>query len=158
MSRTDDLDNTRKYIRLFQMQLHGVLEDMASPAETLSSHFSDVLIKLHDLQDQIAGQDHADQEMLDTKMNNVIQELFQCVTTMQFLDAKHQRIENIADGLSYLIELNDCETTMKKDWVEINQMIIDKYKMDSERKIYQTYLQENPSNNDISLVGESNKP
>ncbi len=156
MSDNKDLDHTRSYIRLFQMQLHGVLEDMATPAETLSIQFSDALAKLYDLKNNLSSDHTKDDMELAEEVQCVINELFECISCMQFVDAKRQRIEHVADGLSYLIEKDKTNKNMKYDWEKVKSLIIEQYKMDKERDIYQMYLQDTFSETGVIIKSEAN--
>lgn len=156
MTDSSNLLHTRNYIRLFQMQLHGVLEDMAKPAESLSDQFSESLLKLYDIKENISEDSLADRDLLLEKVQALIDDMFECVSNMQFLDAKRQRIEHVADGLSYLVENDDCESSTKYSWDEINNMIIDQYKMETERNIYEAYLQRYDTQGIYKLINEAN--
>jgi len=138
------------------MQLHGVLEDMAAPAEVLSSQFSESLLKLYDIREHVADDNQIDRQQLLDKVQTLIGEMFECVSSMQFVDAKRQRIEHVADGLSYLIETDDTDNAMKYSWDQINNMIIEQFKMDKERNIYQKYLQENNFSGSVGYKSEAN--
>ncbi len=156
MTESSNLSHTRNYIRLFQMQLHGVLEDMATPAEVLSSQFSESLLKLYDIREHVADDNQINRQELLDKVQTLISEMFECVSSMQFVDAKRQRIEHVADGLSYLIETDDANNTMKYSWDQINTMIVEQFKMDKERNIYQKYLQEYSSSDSANYQSEAN--
>lgn len=142
MSKAKDLEETRQYLRLFQMQLHGVLEDMAKPAESLSGQFSDSLINLYALREHLSDDNELNRDELSVMVETLIKQMFECVSSMQFVDAKRQRIENVSDGLSYLFDLNSEVCTQAMNWDEIKSKILNQYKMDKERKIYKQYLQE----------------
>lgn len=156
MNDSIHLDNTRKYIRLFQMQLHGVLEDMAQPAEKLSSIFSDSLIRLHDVKDALNKDDEVDVAQINNQVQEVIKELFECVSCMQFVDSKRQRIEHVADGLNYLIGDEVHNISVNYDWNEINTKIVGQYKMSKERLIYEKYLSEINIEENNDVVAEGN--
>ena len=139
MSHKKNLAFTRSYIRLFEMQLHGVLHDMSKPAEEMSAEFSEALLKLYDIKEELASSNALDRDKLLDHMQGLIDQLFTCVSSMQFLDAKRQRLEHVSDGLSYLTENeidNEC------DWAAIKNKIVQQYKMDKERKIYEKFLQQ----------------
>ena len=154
MSDLSNLHHTRNYIRLFQMQLHSVLEDMAEPAELFSEQFSNALLKLYDLQESISENDQVDRTDLLSKVQALTDEIFVCVSSMQFLDAKRQRLEHVADGLSYLIEKD--EHNMKYDWHQINDLVINQYKMKIERDIYQRYINEHDLDESYEAISEAN--
>lgn len=142
MSKKNDLKNTRQYIRLFQMQLHGVLGDMAKPAELLSGQFSDALLNLYSIREHLSDDNQLDREELSSMIEKLISQMFECVSGMQFVDAKRQRIEHVADGLAYLIDIDSGAKTMVDDWGDFKNKIQKQYKMDKERNIYMKYLQE----------------
>jgi len=142
MNEALDLQHTRNYIHLFQMQVQGVLLDMEKPSEQLSDQFSESLLNLHEIKDFIADDDKFNKEILLERVQNLISEMFECVSSMQFLDSKRQRIEHVSDGLNLLIEKDSDTDDMKFGWDQINNMIVEQFKMDKERKIYQKYLQE----------------
>ena len=150
-----DLNNTRQYIRLFQMQLNGVLEDMAKPAESLSSHFSDAITHLHSIRGKISGDVKIDEEEILSMIDQLISQMFECVTSMQFVDAKRQRIEHVADGLNYLIDVDVNTDSLVNGWDHVQNNIKTQYKMDAERDIYKQYLQEINCDQDIDdMAGE----
>ncbi len=138
----NDLDNTRQYIRLFQMQLHGVLEDMAKPAELLFGQFSDALLNLYSIREHLSEDDPLNREELSSRIENLISQMFECVSGMQFVDAKRQRIEHVANGLAYLINIDSNTQAMVDDWSDLKNKIQSQYKMVNERTIYNEYLQE----------------
>ena len=142
MSKDADLDKTRQYIRLFQMQLNGVLEDMAKPAELLSGQFSDALLNLYSLREHLVEDNELNRDELSDMAEELISQMFQCVSSMQFVDAKRQRIEHVADGLSYLIDIDSGIKAIVSSWDEVKNRIENQYKMDIERDIYNKYLQE----------------
>ena len=154
MSELSNLSHTRNYIRLFQMQLHSVLEDMAEPAELFSEQFSNSLLKLYDIQESITENDQIDRDQLLLKVQTLTDEIFLCVSSMQFLDAKRQRLEHVSDGLSYLIESDGH--AMKYNKNQINDLVIGQYKMKKERDIYKKYLKEHDLNNLYECIGEAN--
>lgn len=142
MSKVNDLDKTRQYIRLFQMQLHGVLEDMAKPAETLSGQFSDALINLYSIREHLDDDNELNREELSAMVETLVKQMFECVSSMQFVDAKRQRIEHVADGLNYLINIDSETNSLVTDWDSVKSKIQTQYKMNKERNIYKKYLQE----------------
>jgi len=142
MNNCDDLKETRKFIRLFQLQLHGVLEGMAKPSEVLSGQFSEVLLELHSIREYASEDGEIDQNVILKKLDEVTATMFECVSSMQFLDAKKQRIEHVADGLCSLITFDDSEQNLSSSWGEIQQRIEGQYKMEKERKVYMQFLQE----------------
>ena len=142
MSQASDLDKTRQYIRLFQMQLHGVLEDMAKPAEILSGQFSDSLLNLYAIREHLVDDNELNRNELSGMVEKLISQMFECVSSMQFVDAKRQRIEHVADGLNYLIDVDSETKVTVIDWKDIKNKIQKQYKMDKERNIYKKYLQE----------------
>lgn len=142
MSKDVDLEKTRQYIRLFEMQLQGVLEDMAKPAELLSGQFSDALLNLYSLREHLEDDNEINRVELSEMTNELISQMFQCVSSMQFVDAKRQRIEHVADGLSYIIDIDSGAKEIVSGWDEVKNRIQKQYKMDKERNIYKKYLQE----------------
>lgn len=140
MSKKNNLEYTKQYIRLFQMQLLGVLEDMAEPAELLSGQFSEVLLSLCTIRDHLKD-DQFNRVQLSEMVEKQINQMFECISGMQFVDAKRQRIEHVADGLSFLAEL-DSNINTNDHWENIKNKIQDQYKMDKERNIYKSFLQE----------------
>lgn len=141
MSANHDLAKTRQYIRLFEMQLHGVLKDMAKPAETLSGQFSEALLNLYSIREHLDNEDINKKELSDIT-EKLISQMFECVSSMQFVDSKRQRIEHVADGLSYLIDKDSGNNFIVQDWDELEGKIKMQYKMDKERNIYEKYLHE----------------
>ncbi|MFK7794152.1 MAG: hypothetical protein AB8B89_02270 [Gammaproteobacteria bacterium] len=156
MSSENDLDNTRQYIRLFQMQLHGVLEDMAKPAETLSGQFSDALINLYSIREHLVDDNEINREELSEMVETLIKQMFECVSSMQFVDAKRQRIEHVADGLDYLIDIDSGTNQIVTDWDDVKNRIQKQYTMDKERNIYKKYLQEFDCNNEVENFNTAN--
>lgn len=138
-------DNYSQYLRLFQMQLLGVLEDMETPAESLSSVFSEVLMELLDLKINVSKDEGFDNKQSSEALDGIIQQMQGCITGFQFFDSKRQRLENISDGLG---DLSQFIADSKKDNNEINDKllkskIIGLYKMEREHGIYRKFLEEN---------------
>lgn len=142
-------ENYSQYLRLFQMQLLGVFEDMETPAEALSGVFSDVLMELLDLKINVSKSEGVDNKQTSESLDGIIQKMQGCITGFQFFDSKRQRLENISDGLGDLSQFfEEC----KKDNNEINgglleDKIVGLYKMEREHEIYRKFLNEN----DISV-------
>ena len=132
------------YLRLFEMQLHGVLEDMAGPADNLSLIFSESLVNLHELKKELHDYDKEMQEHILSRVQHIIGVLQDCITNMQFVDSKRQRIEHVADGLSQMNKLvkRNIKTNEKYSWDELDSNITKQYKMEREREIYNKFLQE----------------
>ncbi len=142
MSKANDLNQTSQYIRLFQLQLNGVLEDMAKPAELLSGQFSDSLLNLYSIREHLVDDNELNREELSGMVEELIGQMFQCVSSMQFVDAKRQRIEHVADGLDYLIDMGSRKNAIVSDWDDFKNKIQKQYTMDKERNIYKKYLEE----------------
>jgi hypothetical protein len=148
----NDLNNTRQYIRLFQMQLHGVLDDMAKPAELLSDQFSDALLNMYSIREHLSEDNQLNRDELSSMIENSISQMFECVSGMQFVDAKRQRIEHVADGLAYLIDIDSNTQTMVDDWSDLKNKIKNQYKMVNERNVYNKYLQEFNDEDEIEYL------
>ena len=133
-----------KYIRLFEMQLQGVLEDMVGPADNLSSIFSESLMKLYDLKEEVNDYDDERHKKISARLDQIINVLQQCITDMQFVDSKRQRIEHVADGLSELNDMSQCEERRLEyeAWQKLDEKVKDQYKMKREREIYNKFLEE----------------
>ena len=136
MSKLSD-EHFQNYLKLFEMQLYGVLEHMQEPAEEISTKFSEALLQLYSLNN----------EKLDSKISEQVKEIIDllqnCITSMQFLDAKYQRIEHVADGLGDLAAmqvLNVCESN-KSIWEKLDTDIQSNYKMLPERNIHAKFLE-----------------
>jgi hypothetical protein len=142
MSKAVDLNQTSQYIRLFQLQLNGVLEDLVKPAELLSGQFSDSLLNLYSIREHLVDDNELNREEISVMVEELIGQMFQCVSSMQFVDAKRQRIEHVAHGLDCLIDMHSRKNAIVSDWDDFKNKIQKQYKMDKERNIYNKYLEE----------------
>ena len=137
------LKHYSNYIRLFELQLQGVLQDMVGPADNLSSVFSESLMKLYHLKEEVSNDSNINHD-IGSQLDEVINVLQRCITEMQFVDSKRQRIEHVADGLSGLNGLSQSENkrVQLSEWEELDLKVKSQYKMKREREIYNKYLQE----------------
>ncbi len=137
------LKHYSNYIRLFELQLQGVLQDMVGPADNLSSVFSESLMKLYHLKEEVSNDSNINHD-IGSQLDEVINVLQRCITDMQFVDSKRQRIEHVADGLSGLNGLSQSENkrVQLSEWEELDLKVKSQYKMKREREIYNKYLQE----------------
>lgn len=133
-----------QYIRLFQMQLLGVLEDMEKPAESLSNVFSDVLMAVIDLKNDVSINNTLSNKEILTVLEDVIMQMQECIVGFQFFDAKRQRLENVSDGMDTLakyIRDNKSDSHIQ-DTNALRKKVIGLYKMEREHSIYRNFLQE----------------
>ena len=130
------------YLRLFEMQLYGVLEQMHEPSEVISEKFSDALVHLYQLNTNLDKAEHI--EILKESIT-LLQE---CISSMQFFDANYQRIEHLADGLSELSDMDvlSVENKSHSNWMQLDDKVQKNYKMLEERKIYQKFFERYRSN------------
>ena len=132
-----------RYLRLFQMQVMGVLEDMEKPAESLSTVFSDALMNIMDLKQNLADVNPQNEE-LNQALSVIIKQMQDCIVGFQFFDAKRQRLENISDGLGdfseFVASVNDASKPIISE--DLESRVVGQYKMEREHEIYRKFLEE----------------
>ena len=119
------------------MQLYSVLENMQAPAEKLSVKFSEALLNLYDLNSKNLQTDISKQV---TETINLMQE---CINSLQFIDAKYQRIENVADSLGELAEMKilNVNADNRQQWENLDTQVQARYKMLNEREVHLKYFE-----------------
>lgn len=146
-------ENYLHYLRLFQMQLLGVLEDMEKPAESLSNVFSDVLIAVIDLKNDVAAGENFSNAATLNSLDEIIIQMQECITGFQFFDAKRQRLENISDGMTDLNEfITSKNSNNSADNILLAEKIVGLYKMEREHYIYREFLKENDELDELDSV------
>ena len=130
-----------RYLQLFKMQLSGVLDDMEEPAESLSLAFSDALMEVFNLQQKILSSEKVSSEEQVEVLNEIIKKMQGCITSIQFLDAKRQRIENVSSSMYDLSEFLTSSDELGTDTSALDEKISSQYKMEQEREIHRKFLQ-----------------